>query len=280
MPDPSFVLPLLWQSALLPLAVALMALLALGRSPRAAAALALVAGLLASFAVVMGGQWSPLPKVATDSLPWIAIVGAALAIAIEALPGVAARGLLRAGLCLVVAAVVVWPALASLGTSKATLTIAVSGLLAALAWTVLARRQTSGPWQALLLAVVAGGGGLALMLDSSQSLGRLSGALGCALVACALLGRRVPFAPAAAGLAVVLLQAMLVNAQVYADFPAGYIALLLAALLAEPLLQAIQRTRGGTPSIAFGAASAVLTVVPVLVTVGLAVKAMQDSGGY
>jgi hypothetical protein len=128
--------------------------------------------------------------------------------------------------------------------------------------------------------VVAGGGGLALMLESSQSLGRLSGALGCALVACALLGRRVPFAPAAAGLAVVLLQAMLVNAQVYADFPLGYIALLLAALLAEPLLQAIQRTRGGTPSIAFGAASAVLTVVPVLVTVGLAVKAMQDSGGY
>lgn len=280
MPDPSFVLPLLWQSAWLPFAVALLALIVLGRWSRAAAAVALVAGLLASFAVVMGGQWSPVPKVATDSLPWIAIAGAALAIGVETLRSAAARGLLRAGLALGVAALVVWPALPSLGASKATLTIVAAGLLAALTWTVLARRQAAGPLQALLLAVVAGGGGLALMLDSSQSLGHLSGAVGCALLACAVLGLRVPFAPAAAGLAVIVLQALLVNAQVYADFPIGYIALLLVALLAEPLLQALQRARGGTPSFGFGAAGAVLTVVPVLVTVGLAVKAMQDSGGY
>jgi hypothetical protein len=55
------------------------------------------------------------------------------------------------------------------------------------------------------------------------------------------------------------------------------VALLAGALLIDPALTAIRRGQsGGLPWIP----ATVLTAIPVLVTVALAVKAMQESGGY
>ena len=74
-----------------------------------------------------------------------------------------------------------------------------------------------------------------------------------------------------------LLGTLLATAHLYAGFSLGYVALLAGALLVDPLLAALRRSeRGGLPWVP----AAVLTAIPVAVTVALAVKAMQDSGGY
>lgn len=284
MPDSSIVLPMLWQSALLPFAVALAVLFA-GRALRlqaAASVLAVAAGFLASYFAALHAQWSPVPKVALDWLPLTAVLAAAAALAIESREGfarIAARALVALG----AAALVVWPALASFGAAKAAIAILVIAVLVTLAWSLLAASHRGTATQPLLLAVVAGGAGLAMLLDSSQSAGRLGGALAMTLAACLLftLPRlRVPFAPAAGGLAVVLLGALLANAHLYAGFPPSYLALLVGALLAPPVLDALlHRGRAAVAGWAW-IPSAVLTVAPVLVTVGLAVKAANDAGGY
>jgi hypothetical protein len=110
------------------------------------------------------------------------------------------------------------------------------------------------------------------MIDASQLLGQLCGGLGVAIGVCGLLRR--PFGPAAAGTAVLLLGALLGYAFIYAGFGMLMVALLVAALLADALLGALRR-RPAAPL-----PGALLTVLPVLVAVGLAVKAMQDAGGY
>jgi hypothetical protein len=173
---------------------------------------------------------------------------------------------------------VVYPALGSLGAAKAALTAVVVAILVALAWGAKARPAQSAATRPLLLAVVAGGTGLALMLDSSQAIGQLSGALAMTLAACMLFALprlALAFTPAATGLAVLLLGALLANAYVYAGFPLGYVALLISALLIDPVIAGLRRT-GGLPWIP----AAVLTSIPVVVTVALAVKAAQDHGGY
>lgn len=284
MPESSIVLPVLWQSALLPLAVAL-AVLSAGRALRlqaAAPVLAIAAGFLASYFAALQAQWSAVPKVALDWLPLTAVLAAAAAPAIESREGVvriAARGLVALG----AAALVVWPAIASFGVAKAAIAIVATGALVTLAWSLLAGANRGTATQPLLLAVVAGGAGLAMLLDSSQSAGRLGGALATTLAACLLFALprlRVPFASAAGGLAVVLLGALLANAHLYAGFPPSYLALLVGALLAQPVLDALLH-RGRAPARGWAwIPSAVLTVVPVLATVGLAVKAASESGGY
>jgi hypothetical protein len=283
MPESSIVLPMLWQSALLPFAVALAVLFA-GRALRlqaAAAVLAVAAGFLASYFAVLQGQWSLLPKVALDWLPLTVVVAAAAALAIESREGFV-RILARGVVALIAAALVVWPAIASFGVAKAVLAIGVTAALVTLVWTLLAASNRGSATQPLLLAVVAGGAGLALMLDSSQSAGRLSGALAMTLAACLLFAwrLRVPFAPGATGLVVVLLGALFANAHLYAGFPPSYLALLVGALLAQPVLDALLH-RGRTPAGGWAwLPPAVLTVLPVVVTVALAVKAASDSGGY
>jgi hypothetical protein len=278
-------LSVIWQGALLPLGVALAVLVAC-RALRAGAVgsvLALAAGLLASYFAALHAQWSPVPKVALDWLPWIVAVAAAAVPALEKLPGVAARIVARSAIGLVAGALVVLPAIGSFGVQKAALAAIAVGLLIALVWSLMARDGEGRATRPLLLALVAGGGGLALMLDSSQSVGQLSGALAAALAACVVFSMprlRVPFGTAATGLAVLLLGTLLANAHLYAGFPLGYVALLVAALLAAPVLSAIgdlRRKGEGAPS---WVAAAVLTAIPVAVTVGLAVKAAQDSGGY
>lgn len=277
MPDASFVWPMFWQSALVPFAVAF-AVLAFGRSQRvgnAVPVVALAAGWLGAFAAAQWGQWSPVPRSAMDWLPWIAAGSAVAAVAIERL-AVAGRQAARLVAGLAVAALVVWPAFGSFGLEKSLGAVLLAGALMALAWSVLSRAGESGATQPLLLAVVTGGGGLALMLDSSQSVGRLSGALACALLACAWFARgRAPFVPAACGFAVLVFGALLANAHLYAGFPLAYVALLVAAMLAAPLLSVLTRQRQRQ-----WLTGALATLVPVAVTVALAVKAMQDSGGY
>lgn len=286
MPDVSFVLPLVLQSALIPFAVALaLALLAAGRTrPGAPAALAAAAaGFLASYFATLHAQWSFVPKTALDWLPWLVVAGAPAAVAVENIRHAAARRVARFATSLAASAIVVWPALASLGAHKAALAVLAAGVLIAGAWSVKAYSAASRPTPPLLLAVVAGGAGLALMLDSSQSIGQLSGGLASTLAACVAINVprvRVAFTPAAAGFSVLVLGVLLAMAYLYAGFSLGYVALLVAALAADPLLAAARRARRAGSEAAGWAVAAAVTAIPVAVTIGLAVKAAQDSGGY
>jgi hypothetical protein len=179
--------------------------------------------------------------------------------------------------------VVAWPALASLGMQKAILLTAATGVVLTVIWSVMARTADSRPTPPLLLAVVAGGAGMALMLDSSQSIGQLNGALASALAACVVFNLprvRTAFSPAAAGVAVLLLGALLANAYIYAGFPLGYIALLAGGLIADQVVEGLNRLRRRSGGAGSWAAATALAAIPVVVTIGLAVKAAADSGGY
>jgi hypothetical protein len=284
MPETSFFLPLVLQSAVTPLFVALV-LLAIGRTawPRAAAVLALAGGFLASYAATLHAQWSPVPHVALDWLPYLVLASVFAACRVEKIASAVGRGVARLVAGAVLGAVVTWPALASLGAVKAATAVVAVALLVALAWTGMARPARGAVTRALLLAVVAGGAALTLMLDSSQSIGQLSGALASVLAACVVFGLprlHVAFTPPAAGLAVLVLAALLANAQLYAGFSLGYVALLVAALLADPVLVGIGRLRRPGADGPGWIPAAVLTAVPVVVTIALAVKAAHDSGGY
>ena len=285
MPDPSFFLPLILQSAVIPFGVALAVLAAL-RTLRAGAiapALAIAAGVLGTFFAILHAQWSPVPKVALDWLPWIAVVGTAGVLGAERVSNAGLRLAARFALSATVGAVVTWPALASLGVQKAVLIIGAAGVVLSLVWSIMARTADSRPTPPLLLAVVAGGAGMTLMLDSSQSIGQLNGALASALAACVvfILPRmRTAFSPAAAGVAVLLLGALLINAYIYAGFPLGYIVLLAGGLIADQVVEGMNRFRRRSGGAGSWAAATVLAAIPVVVTIGLAVKAAADSGGY
>ena len=267
MPDPSFILPLLLQSVLAPAAVcaALLLLLARVRSDWSAP-VAIAGGFLASMAATYHAQWSFPPHQALDWMPLV-LLAALGAIVVERRGAAAGRLLLSA----LTATVVALPAFGSAGVLKTLVVIAVMALLMTVAWTALAAssRRAAAP---LALTVAAGAAGLALMIDASQLLGQLCGALGVAIGVGGLLRR--PFGAAAAGTAVLLLGALLGYAFIYAGFGMLLVALLVAALLADALLGALRRRPAATLP------GALLTVLPALVAVGLAVKAMQDAGGY
>jgi len=265
MPDPSFILPLLLQSVLAPAAVCAALLFLLARS-NWSAPVAIAGGFLASMAATYHAQWSFPPHQALDWMPLV-LLAALGAIAVERGGAVAGRLLLS----VLAATVVALPALGSAGLVKTLATIGVTALLMTLAWTALAAssRRAAAP---LALTVAAGAAGLALMIDASQLLGQLCGGLGVAIGVCGLLQR--PFGAAAAGTAVLLLGALLGYAFIYAGFGMLLVALLVAALLADALLGALRRRPAATLP------GALLTVLPALVAVGLAVKAMQDAGGY
>jgi hypothetical protein len=285
MPESSLVLQLLWQSALVPAIVAL-ALLAASRALRlnaVAAVAAVTAAFIASYFATLHAQWSLVPHVTLDWMPWIAVGAAAAALAVEHASGTVRRLALRLAVGVVVAGVTVWGAVGSLGASKAIAVAVIAAMLIAAVWTALAQTAEGGARRPVLLAVVAGGTGLSLMLDSSQQIGQLSGALAVALGACMLVNlprTRVPFPPAASGAAAVVLGALITNAYVYAGFSLGYVALLTVALLADAVLAGATRMRGRATDPRSWIPAAVLTVVPVLATVALVLKAAQEHGGY
>lgn len=285
MPDPSFIIPLILQSALAPFGIALALLFALRRLPLQALvpAIALAGGFAAAYFTAFHAQWSAVPKTALDWLPYLAAFGVIGALAAENAPHAATRVLSRLVISLVTVTLVVWPALASLGIATAALLSAVAAALICIAWSWLAKAGESRPTPALLLAVVAGGTGLVLMMDSSAALGQSAGALASALAACVLFNLprvRVAFSGAATGTAVLLLGALLTNAYVYAGFSPVYAALLAGGLLADPVVAGINRMRKRSGGAGSWIAAAVLTAAPVLATIGLAVQAMQESGGY
>jgi len=276
MPDPSFILPLLLQSALVPAATAAILVLLLSADHRTwPAPLGIAAGLLASYIATYHAQWTFPPHQALDWLPLVLVVAlGAIAVGRQdrarALP-------VRLLLALMVSGIVAWPALGSAGMPKTLLLVVVVAVLITAVWTALAAPAPSekSPAAALVLAVVAGGAGLALMIDASQLLGQLCGALGVAVLVCGLL-RRLPqgMAPAAVGVATLLLGAMLAYAHIYAGFGLLMVLLLTSGLLAGAL--AIRLAPGPRAWLAALVASA----MPVLAVLGLAIKAMQDSGGY
>jgi hypothetical protein len=277
MPDPSFFIPLFLQSAVLPFGIAFALLLAL-RKP----APALAAGFLASYFAVFHAQWSPLPHQALDWMPWIALFGAAGVLATER-ASFGLRIVLRLVLAAAMALVVVLPALASLGMAKAALIAAAAAALVFLAWSWLAHAAQIRPTPAPLMMIVAGGSALAMMLDASQAIGQLSGALAAALAACVVLGLsrlRIALDGAAVGFAVLLLGALLTNAYLYAGFSFGNVALLAGGLLADPLVAGIQGLRGREGGTGAWVGSVALAVVPVAAALVLVFKAAQESGGY
>lgn len=285
MPNPSFVLPLILQSAVVPFGVALALLFALRRVPLqpVVPAVALAGGFIASYFTVFHAQWSVVPKTALDWLPYVAAFGVAGAVASENAPHAVARVLSRLVISLVVVTLIVWPALASLGMTKAVLLTGAAAASICAVWSYLAKAGDERPTPAPLLMVVAGGAALVLMLDSSASLGQAGGALASALAACVLFNlprARIAFSGAATGVAVLLLGALLTNAYLYAGFSLGYVALLAGGLLADPVVAGINRLRKRSGGAGSWITAMVLTAVPVLATVGLAVKAMQESGGY
>jgi hypothetical protein len=278
MPDLSFILPLVLQSAILPFGVALAVLLARRKTPVASAPLAVALGFFASWLAVFHAQWSLPPRQAMDWMPWIillAMVGALLA---ERLAAIGSKAGARLALALAVAALTAWPALPSLGPEKTALTIAAAGALIWLAWSVLARAARNRPTPAVLLTVVAGGAGLAIMLDASQMIGQLSGALAAAVGASAVLALargQGGLCGAAVGVASLVLGALLLMATIYAGFPLEYALLLAGGLLADAVLELVLRRR--TPA---WLPAAALSAIPVAIALGLALKAAQESGGY
>ena len=283
MPDTSFLIPLLLQGVLAPFAAAAIAALALRRAVGGPAATALVvaAGFLTSYAATVQGAWSLSPQSAMDWQPWVVLAAVGGALLVDRAPAGVRLFLARAVLGVLLSFVVVWPAIDSLGAVKASTAAVVAGIVIAAAWSVRTRGLFAGETHPLQLAIIAGGAGLAMMLDSSQTPGRLAGALAVALAACAVIGRfRTPAGSAAVGTTLLVLGSLLLQAQVYAGFPLVYVALLAAATVADIAPALLARRGRSANTWRAKAASIALTLVPVAVVVGLAVKGMQDSGGY
>lgn len=285
----SFFLPMMLQSALVPFAATLAALAA-ARALRMTAPLtpaAVALGFVAAYFAAFHSQWSPLPRQALDWLPWLAVFGCVGASAIEQIRDGRARQAARAALALLAAGTVVWPALASIGPERALAVLIATAAWIAAAWSLLARAAERGPTPPYILAVLAGGAALTLALDSSQALGQSSGALAAALAAVIVfnLGRRGAgfsgaAAGAAAGTAVLLAGVLLAHGYLYAGLSIGYVLLLAGGVLVDPLVERFSALRHGRRGLASWPTAALLTAIPVLTTVALAFKSMQDAGGY
>lgn len=282
MPNPSFFIPLFLQSAVLPFGVTLALLFAL-RKQAAAPALALCAGFIAAYFAILHGQWSALPQQALDWLPATAVLGTLGAMAIEQNRNAAVRVIARFVLSLLATTATGWFGLQGLGAQKVALAAGLTAAAVCLIWTYLARAAQSRPTPLLLLMVVAGGAGLVLLLDSSQAIGQLCGVLASCLAAGLVFNlprMRAMFSGAAVGIAVLLLGVLLMNAYLYAGFSLAYVALLIAGLLADPLVHAVNRWRRRCGGAGSWATATALAAIPVLCTIGLAIQAAQEAGGY
>lgn len=284
MPDPSLILPLILQSAVIPFGIALAILFAL-RHPLSSTtpAIALASGFVAAYFAIFHAQWSFVPNTALDWMPYIAVFGVIGAVAAETAPQAAMRVFARLVISLVAVTLVVGPALASLGMAKAVAVTGTAGVLISAAWALLAQAGANRPTPAPLLMVVTGGTALVLMLDASAALGQSAGALASVLAACVLFNLprvRVAFSGSASGIAVLLLGTLLVNAYLYAGLSPVYVALLAGGLLADPLVEGVNRLRRRSGGAGSWITATALTAIPVLTTIGLAVRTMQESGGY
>ncbi len=294
MPDPSFLLPLLLQSAVIPFLAAGAAVLvapalrrkASGRQPASeniscASGLAVFLGFLASYFATLHAQWSPLPKQALDWLPWILVAAFPGVILAERVASSGARLTARAALAIAVIALTAWPALPGIGAPTVGIVVLSAAALVWAVWSLFTGAEVQR--NALLsVAIISGAAALALMLDSSQLIGQLTGALaavlGALIIVALLRPGRMP-GGAAVGIAMLLLGALLANAYLYAGFPLPIIALLAGGLLAAAIAFSLAR-RGILAARASCIAAIALCAVSGLVAVALALKAAQDAGGY
>ncbi|TFY97470.1 hypothetical protein [Ramlibacter rhizophilus] len=284
MPDTSLLLALLVQSVLVPFAAAgaLAWTLRHAACAPAAMALAVAAGFLASYMALVPGAWPWPPQSAMDWQPWVVLASCAGALVIDAEKRRGPRQFVaRAVLGSVLGLLLVWPAVGSLGVAKAGTAALVAGVLMAGVWSLRTNARFPAGTHPLRLAAVAGGAGIALMLDSSQTAGQLSGALAMALVACAVIGQlRATLASPAVGTVVLVLGTLLLQAHVYAGFPLGYVALLLAGTVADVVPALLIRPGRASSERGARVTSALLTLVPVVAVIGMAIKTLQESGGY
>jgi hypothetical protein len=283
-PDLSFLLPLIFQSAVIPFVIALMLSFALHRRVRSSAVvIALAVAFLASYFATLHAQWSFVPHQALDWMPWIALFGAAAAMAVQRIPGSVARVLARAAVAVVAISLVVWPAQQSVGAAEAAAIIGGAGLAITVAWSYLAAAAATRPTPPILLMIVAGGAGMSLMFDSSQAIGQLSGALASALAAMVVVNIpriRAGFGGDTAGFAVVVLGTLLTSAWLYAGLPLAYVALLAGGILADVIVIGASRFLQRNGGFGSYASAVILGAIPVVATVVLAAKAAQEAGGY
>lgn len=284
MPDLSFLLPLILQSAVIPFVMALVLSFALHRRVGSGTAVfALAAAFLASYFATLHAQWSLVPHQALDWMPWITLFAAAATMAVQRITEGNARLLARAAIAVVVVSLVVWPAQQSLGTAKAAVIIGGAVLAITAAWSYLAAAAATRPTPPILLMIVAGGAGMSLMFDSSQAIGQLSGALASALAAMVTVNFpriRAGFGGEAAGFTVVVLVTLLTNACLYAGFPLAYVALLAGGILADAMVAGARRFLRRNVGFGSYASAVILGALPVAATVLLAAKAAQEAGGY
>jgi hypothetical protein len=291
MPDPSFILLLLLQSAVIPFAVtgAVLTVPLLrrkqgsrqpGEAPFVLPA-ALVSGFLASYFAVLHAQWSLLPKEAIDWLPWILVVAVPGVVFAESLSLRNARWALRAVLGASAFTLTAAPASPGIGWWLVSMSVVSAVALAWAAWTLMADSKRY-PAPLLPLAIISGAAGLVLMLDSSQLLGQLAGALAASLCAASAVTRLGPLNAIArpiAGVPLLLLGTLLVNAYLFAGLPQSAIALLAGGLVASAAISQLE-ARGIINARASAIIACGLCAVPSLVAIGLAVKAAQNTGAY
>jgi hypothetical protein len=298
MPDPSFLVPLLLQSAVIPAATVVAvwlpakrllkgsthASLQAARTDGAAfpvlPAVAVACGFLAAFFATFHAQWSLPPGQALDWLPWI--VAAALAQVAIARHRRARKLLSRLAVTGVALVVTAWPALPGLGIGRVGALVGVGTVLILSAQNWRTGPQAVTPTRLLPLTVISGCAGLAMLLDSSQVLGQLGGALGMALlglVAVGVLQPRSIDAQAVQDIAILILGVLLANAWLYADLPVLIIGFLAVGLLAGALIQYLDQARTGESRKGLILARA-CSLLCGAATLLLAVRAAQESGGY
>lgn len=287
MPDPSFVIPLLVQSGLVPFALSLIVLFlfrTFSRAPGPSALIAVAAGFGASYFAVYGTQWPAIPRQALDWLPWITVLGGPCAWVIEAKALPPHRAIAaRLAVCVLAAWAILQPASANVSWFTAAIYVFGAGFVMSAAWTYLVQAGRARTAPPTLLAVVAGGSALALVIDASQSIGQLNGALASALaawLAFSTLRSRPGFSGSATGLSVLLLGSLLLAAHYYAGFSLVHVAILASGLFADLIVHFALRGRKQASGAGAWVATAVLAGIPALVVIGLALKTMQESGGY
>lgn len=293
MPDPSFFLPLLLQSAVIPFLVAGTVTVAalvpqktegtqpITRSVPYAPVLAIVLGFLASYFATLHAQWSPMPEQAHDLLPWILAAAVPCVILSERLKSSGSRLAVRAMLAVGAIALMAWPAVPSVGALMFGTVVVSAAALVWAVWTLLMSATTQRT--ALLpVAIISGAAALALVLDSSQLIGQLTGALtavlGALIIVTLLRPQNIP-PGIAAGIAVLLLGVLLANAYLYAGFPLLIIACLAAGLLTAAIVLALARRHILSACVSIITAVALCAVYG-LIAVALAIEAAQDAGGY
>ena len=77
-----------------------------------------------------------------------------------------------------------------------------------------------------------------------------------------------------------MLGTLLANAYFYAGFSLVSVLLLLSGLLADPLVAGVNHLRQRPGGVGSWLKAGVVTAIPVLATIGLAVRAAQELGGY